>query len=167
MAFSDLYHYSFSSVWFVDASPQDAYEVLSDLGDYPKWWPEVKEIWPIDDDTVDARARSLLPYDLRFTMHRGRQDRGTGILETEMTGDLEGFSRFSISPAGTGSRLLFEEEVITNKGLLNRLAPVARPAFKWNHSLMMRHGLAGLQTYLAGYRRARDGSVRDPEPPPT
>jgi Polyketide cyclase / dehydrase and lipid transport len=158
MGLSDLRHYRFSSVWFVDARPEDAFDVLSDLGDYPKWWPEVREIWRIDDDTVEARARSLLPYDLRFTMRRGRQDRDAGVLQTDMTGELEGYSRFTISPAGHGSRLLFEEEVVTNKASLNRLAPIARPAFKWNHSLMMRHGLAGLRTYLAGYRRARDSA---------
>ena len=71
-----------------------------------------------------------------------------------MAGDLEGFSRFSITPTSRGSRLVFEEEVTTNKRVLNWLAPLARPAFKWNHSLMMRHGLAGLKTYLAGFNRA-------------
>ncbi len=148
-------HYRFVSVWHVDVAPDDAFEVLSDIGDYPAWWPEIREVWRIDDDTVDVRARSLLPYDLRFTMTRARADREAGILEVEMMGDLEGFSRFTITPERAGSRVLFEEEVNTNRRLLNRLALVARPAFSLNHTLMMRHGRAGLRTYLAGYRRAR------------
>jgi hypothetical protein len=155
MAFSELRHYSFTSVWFVDAAPQDVFDVLADVGDYPAWWPEVKEVRRLDDDAVEARARSLLPYDLRFTMRPDRQDRDAGLLEVRMSGDLEGFSRFTITPATKGSRLLFEEEVLTNKPLLDRLAPIARPVFKLNHTLMMRHGLAGLKTYLAGYERAR------------
>ena len=53
------------------------------------------------------------------------------------------------------TRCVFDEHVVTNKGLLDRLAVVARPAFKANHTLMMRHGEAGLRTFLAGYRMGR------------
>jgi len=36
--------------------------------------------------------------------------------------------------------------------LLRRLELAARPAFKANHTKMMRDGERGLRTYLAGYR---------------
>ena len=49
---------------------------------------------------------------------------------------------------------VFEEEVTATKALLRYLAPVARPAFRANHTLMMRHGQAGLRVYLAGYAAA-------------
>ena len=153
---SRLNHYSFSSVWLVEAPAADVFEVLRDLGDYSVWWPEVKEVHRVDDDTTVVRCRALLPYDLRFTMRRSREDPTAGVLEVAMSGDLEGFSRWTISSYGDGaSRLLFEEEVATNKKLLNQLAPVARPAFTLNHALMMRHGHQGLRVYLAGFRRAR------------
>jgi hypothetical protein len=73
------------------------------------------------------------------------------VLEAKLTGDLEGFSRWTITATGSGADLLFEEEVVTTKALLRRLAPIARPAFRANHALMMRHGERGLRTYLAGY----------------
>jgi hypothetical protein len=156
---TDLRHYRFTSAWDVDATPGHAYEVLGDLLEYQRWWPEIKEMRQRDDGSVDVRARSLLPYDLRFTMRRTRQDPDAGVLEVAMTGELEGFSRFTVTARSGGSRVLFEEEVVTtNKKLLDRLAPVARPAFKANHAVMMRHGLAGLRTYLAGFRRARESS---------
>ena len=41
--------------------------------------------------------------------------------------------------------------MVANKALLRRLAPIARPAFRANHALMMRHGERGLRTYLAGF----------------
>jgi hypothetical protein len=151
-----LHRYSFASSWQVDAAPDDAFEVLRNIEDYPAWWPEVKEVWQAGDDTVGVRCRSLLPYDLRFTMRRERDDRDALVLEVAMRGDLEGYSRWAISRAGEGSRLDFKEEVTTNKTVLNRLALVAKPAFVWNHSLMMRHGQAGLTTYLAGFRRAQE-----------
>jgi hypothetical protein len=154
-----LHHYSFASTWEVDASPRDAYDVLHDIGDYPAWWPEVKEVWRRSDDEVDVRCRSLLPYDLRFTMRRRREDAESLVLEVALSGDLEGYTRWIVSPSGEGSRLSFTEEVVTNKKVLNRLALVARPAFRFNHTLMMRHGQAGLTTYLAGYRRAQEVEV--------
>ena len=46
-------------------------------------------------------------------------------------------------------------EVLARKALLRRFGAVARPAFKANHTLMMRHGERGLATYLAGVRAGR------------
>jgi hypothetical protein len=156
---ADLSHYRFTSTWRVDASPHEAFEVLRNLMDYPAWWPEVRQMWELEDGVVQARCRSLLPYELWFTMRRTREDRDALVLEAAMEGDLEGFSRWTISPSGSGSRLLFEEEVTTHKKVLNRLAWIARPAFKANHTLVMRHGESGLRTYLPGFRRARELAV--------
>ena len=77
------------------------------------------------------------------------------LFEATMTGDLEGFSRWTIKPGPEGSVMRFDEEVTTNKRSLNLLAPIARPAFKANHTFMMRHGEAGLRTFLAGLRLGR------------
>ena len=151
---SQLRNYRFRSIWYVDVGPDVVFDVLRDISTYMSWWPEIKDVWRIDDETADVRARSFLPYDLRFMMARSRDDRDAGVLEVSMTGDLEGFSRFTITPSDGGSRIVFDEHVVTNKKLLNWLAPLARPAFRFNHTLMMRHGLAGLKTYLAGFRRA-------------
>jgi hypothetical protein len=151
----DLNHYRFTSVWQVDADPGEVFEVLRDLRDYPAWWPEIKEMRPLEGNRAAARARSVLPYELRFTMERTKEDSVAGVLEARLAGDLDGLSRFTISRDGSGTRLLFEEEVVTHKRLLNRLALVARQAFKVNHTLMMRHGQAGLRTYLAGFRKAK------------
>ena len=149
-----LSHYSFTSEWRVDADPNDLFEVLSDIGDYPAWWPEVKRVVRIGEKRVAAHVRSVLPYDLDFEMEQVAEDRRRGVLEVRMTGDLQGLSRWTISRSTDGSRLLFEEDVEATKPLLVRFAPVARPAFKLNHSFMMRHGEAGLRTYMAGFRRA-------------
>ena len=154
---SSLTRYEFSSEWLVDASPDEAYAALHDLASYPKWWPEVKEAHKIDEDRFVLRCRSFLPYDLIFETARGVEDPEARILEAKMTGDLEGFSRWTITAHGKGARIVFDEVVITNKKLLNAIAPVARPAFKANHAVMMRHGLRGLKTFLAGYRLAREG----------
>jgi hypothetical protein len=144
--------YSFRSVWQPGAPAADVYLALAHLADYPAWWPEIREVRPLAEDHYELRCRSLLPYDLVFTTRQTRRDPAARVLEAHLEGDLEGFSRWTIQELPDGTRATFEEEVIANKELLRRLDPLARPAFRANHSLMMRHGERGLRTYLAGHR---------------
>lgn len=152
---ADRNFYRFRSEWPLAASPDIVYLALSELGDYPAWWPEVRSAVRIDDQAYRLTCRSSLPYELDFVTRQSRTDPDAGILEANMTGDLEGFSRWTIAPAGSGTSAVFEEEVTANKALLRKLAVVARPAFKANHALMMKHGRRGLSTYVAGVRLGR------------
>jgi hypothetical protein len=143
-------------VWNPGAPAGDVYRVLEHLAGYPAWWPEVKEVRPLRPDEYELRCRSLLPYDLVFTTQQTRRDPQARVLEAALSGDLEGFSRWTIQEFPDGARATFDEEVVATKALLRRLDPVARPAFRANHRLMMKHGEAGLRTFLAGYRARYD-----------
>ena len=148
----DLNHYRFENVWHLKFRPEEVYRVLEDVGGYPRWWPEVRLVDRIDASTVRIVARSVLPYGLTFLATDSRQDQRAGVLEIAMRGDLDGFSRWTIESESAGTLATFEEEVIARKKSLRRLAWVARPFFRWNHAVMMRHGRRGLGVYLAGYR---------------
>jgi hypothetical protein len=148
--------YDFRSVWHVSAVPDDVYAVLERLPDYPLWWPQVRSVTARGDDTYELVCRSSLPYELRFTTTQAVRDPANRVLEASMSGDLEGFSRWTIAATPTGTAATFEEQVVATKALLRRLELVARPAFKVNHSRMMRDGERGLRTYLAGYRARLD-----------
>jgi hypothetical protein len=152
---SDRNRYVFRSEWPLEAPLDDVYAALAELADYPSWWPEVRTVRPVSDTTFELVCRSLLPYDLAFSSRRTRMDRDQGVLEAALEGDLSGFSRWTISKVPLGTLAVFEEEVTAEKALLRRLGGVARPAFKANHRLMMRHGRRGLRTYLAGMRLGR------------
>jgi hypothetical protein len=145
--------YSFRSVWQADAAPDEVYLALREIDDYPAWWPEVRSAERVDDTTYDMVVRSVLPCDLVFRTHRSVEDPEARVLEARMTGDLGGFSRWTITASTAGATLVFEEQVEAFKPLLRRLGLVARPAFVANHALMMRHGRQGLRAYLAGVRR--------------
>ncbi len=145
----DPHFYRFRTSWQLHSSPLDVYGALEDIQNYPSWWPEVRSVRQIDDESGEVLCRSLLPYDLRFVIRQSRRDSVANVLEASMTGDLEGFSRWTITETPSGSNAVFEEEVVANKELLRRLAVVGRPAFRINHTLMMRHGNRGLATYLA------------------
>lgn len=156
-----LHDYRFRSTWLVPGGPEEVFRALRDVEDYPNWWPQVVRAERCDDDTTPGAAeaydmvvRSLLPYDLAFRSATTRDDPAAGVLEARLTGDLDGFSRWTVRASGDEAVLVFEEEVHARKALLRRLALVARPAFVANHALMMRAGRRGLRAYLAGRRRA-------------
>ena len=152
-----LTHYVFKSIWLVNAPLDDVFSVLADPSTYPAWWPEIRSVEDLGGGRIQMIARSFLPYELRFVSEDRGQAQPPGVLDARITGDLEGFARWTLKSVGAGCRIVYDQEVDTHKRLLNVLAPVARPAFRLNHALMMRHGRAGLRTYMAGYRRAASG----------
>ncbi|GAA3844387.1 SRPBCC family protein [Streptomyces phyllanthi] len=144
----DWSHYRFRSLWALPAPPATVYEVLERAEDYPRWWPQVREVTRVDDTSGVLRVRSVLPYDLRFTARKVRHDPAAGVLEIAMTGDLDGWARWTLTAHGTGTLARYDQEVDVAKPLLRRLAVPGRPFFRANHALMMRDGRRGLRMYL-------------------
>ena len=149
----DLTHYVFQSIWHVAARRDDLMPVLNDMESYPAWWPEIREARVLGHGRFDVIARSFLPYELRFVSEAAPGEPPPGVIDARLSGDLEGTVRWTVTEEGDGCRLVYDQEVVTHKRLLNATAPVARPAFRANHAIMMRHGQAGLRTYMAGYAR--------------
>ncbi|WP_405809517.1 SRPBCC family protein [Streptomyces sp. NBC_00210] len=144
----DWYRYRFRSVWDLTARPDAVYAVLERAEDYPRWWPQVREVTLIHDDSGQARFRSFLPYELLITVRAQRRDPAQGVLEVGMQGDLEGWARWTLTARGVGTRALYEQEVEVCKPLMRRLALPCRPVFRANHAAMMRGGRRGLTAYL-------------------
>jgi hypothetical protein len=145
----DPNHYRFRTCWRLTVPADDAYSALEDVRQYPRWWPEVTLGQQIDDESCEMCVRSVLPYSLSFVIRQARRDPVGRFLEATMSGDLEGFSRWTVMAAPSGSMAVFEENVVARKPLLRRLAVVGRPAFRANHALMMRSGKRGLDALLS------------------
>jgi hypothetical protein len=160
----DRNFYRFRSAWDIEVPPGIAYEALERFEDYPEWWPEVRRLHLIEEQSCQVTCRSVLPYDLTFVLRPVRRDPEAGVLEASMTGDLEGFSRWSMTGTPAGTHLVFEEEVTVNKRLLRALAPIARSAFRGNHSIMMRHARDGLALYLSTFQPGRPFTLLRPAP---
>ncbi|MFB7213395.1 SRPBCC family protein [Streptomyces sp. NPDC056255] len=144
----DWSHYRFVSIWDLPAPPDAVYEILERADDYPRWWPQVREVTPVDGITGTTRIRSLLPYDLVMTVRERRRDRRAGVIEATLSGDLDGWVRWTVSPHGGGSRAVYEQEVEVHRRLMRLLAVPGRPVFRANHALMMRAGRRGLTARL-------------------
>lgn len=151
----DPHRYRFAESWELTAPPGDVLAALEDVAGYPQWWPEVRRARRLDDTHGELTVRSLLPYDLVLVLEEARRDLAAGALQATMTGDLTGWSRWTVTARPGGSRALFEQDVRATRPLMRRLALPARPAFRANHALMMRSGRRGLRTYLAGYAAGR------------
>ncbi|GGU62207.1 polyketide cyclase [Lentzea flava] len=149
MSAVSLHRYRFRSVWHVCASPAAVYDVLSDIANYPKWWPEVRSATKIDDESGVLICRSFLPFDLVVQVRHSIANQQAGLLRATLSGDLEGFASWEITGRDGGTDLVFDQEVVVNKPLLRRLVLIAKPFFRGNHDLMMRGGLKGLKQVLA------------------
>jgi uncharacterized protein YndB with AHSA1/START domain len=144
----DWTHYRFRSRWTLPAPPATVYEALERAEDYPRWWPQVREVTRLDDTSGVIRIRSVLPYDLCFTARETRRDPVAGVLEIAMSGDVEGWARWTVTAVGTGTLARYEQVVDVHKPLLRRFAVPGRPVFRANHRLMMRAGRRGLAAHL-------------------
>ncbi|MEU0390286.1 SRPBCC family protein [Streptomyces chartreusis] len=144
----DWNRYRFRSLWRLPAPPATVYTALERAEDYPRWWRQVREVTRLDDTTGVVRVRSVLPYDLTFTAREARRDPGAGVLEIALSGDMEGWARWTVTPEGAGSVVRYDQVVEVRKPLLRRLAVPCRPAFRANHRLMMRAGARGLARHL-------------------
>ena len=144
----DWTHYRFRTQWALPAPPAAVYDALERAEDYPRWWPQVREAVRLDDTTGVVRIRSLLPYDLTFTAREVRRDPAAGVLEIAMSGDLDGWARWTITAEGAGSLARYAQEADVSKPLLRLLAVPGRPLFRANHWLMMHGGRRGLTAYL-------------------
>ncbi|MFD3658647.1 SRPBCC family protein [Streptomyces sp. NPDC058620] len=146
----DWSHYRFTSVWDVPAPPDTVYDALERAEDYPQWWPQVRAVTAIDATSGTARFRSFLPYELVVTANQSHRDPRSRVLEVTMTGDLEGWARWTVAPRAGGSRATYQQEVVVRRALMRRLAVPGRLVFRANHALMMRSGRRGLTARLQG-----------------
>ncbi|MEV5174592.1 SRPBCC family protein [Streptomyces flaveolus] len=146
----DWNHYRFRSVWALPAPPATVYAALERAEDYPRWWPQVRAVTRLDAGTGVITIRSALPYALTSTVRETRRNPAAGVLEVTLSGDIDGWARWTVIPAGPGPGTLarYDQEVRVRKPLLRRLAVPGRPLFRLNHRLMMRAGRRGLLRHL-------------------
>ncbi|GAA3155272.1 SRPBCC family protein [Streptomyces echinatus] len=144
----DWNHYRFRSLWLLPAPPAAVYTALERAEDYPRWWPQVRSVTRLDAETGVITIRSALPYGLTSTVRETRRDPAAGVLEVTLSGDIDGWARWTVLPGGPGTLARYDQEVHVRKPLLRPLAVPGRPLFRLNHRLMMRAGRRGLLRHL-------------------
>ena len=146
--------YHFLSEYTLRGDPERIWAALVVVEAWPSWWSWLKRVETLraasgDDgigavyrNTVRAPAGYGLTYDTRVTDvdHRRR-------IDVESRGDLRGRGRFFVHERADGTTdVSFAWLVDTPKRWMSFLAPIARPAFSWNHDHMMSAFGTGLAT---------------------
>lgn len=144
--------YRFEERWLLDTTRQAAYDVLVDVAMYPKWWRHVRAVAKLGEDHALVVCRSVLPFDLHLELRPVVRDPLEGVLEVSIDGDLDGWSRFTLTPGDDGLDVHYVQEVVTRGPLLDTTRFV-RPLARANHAWMMRSARRGLSARV-GVRTA-------------
>lgn len=152
--------YSFRDEWHVDAAPSRVWALIEQPATYPLWWPIYLDAKVTEDrgpvgSVARLKFRVLLPYTLSVTTTSTRSE-APRLLEGTVSGELQGSWRWTLEPAASGTRVIFEERVQTNRWILDLLAPIAHRLFALNHRVAARKGAEGMRAYLA---RTEGGDV--------
>jgi uncharacterized protein YndB with AHSA1/START domain len=148
-----LARYEFLTTWCLDAPIEAVFDVLQDSTAYPRWWKGVQSVEVLEqgDDLGIGELdhftwRSVLPYSLGFDLRVTRVERPY-LIEGLANGELEGKGTWRLYE-GQGTAVVYDWRVRTTRLWMNLFGPLARPAFAWNHDLVMREGGSGLAAEL-------------------
>lgn len=148
--------YRFLTTWLLDAPRRRAWEELQDAVSWPQWWRGVERVVEHDagdDHGVGSRYtiawRSRIPYPLEFEFHVDEVE-APHRMAGRAFGELEGTGVWRLWEEGGLTAVVYDWEVASTKSWMNVMAPVARPAFRWNHDVVMRQGGEGLARRIGG-----------------
>ena len=146
--------YSFLTTWLLDSPREPVWEAIYDQESWPQWWrgvEEARELRPGTEDGVGSVARmvwkSLLPYRVSFEVTTKRVE-PYHLLEGHAVGELSGVGRWRLYEDEGVTAVLYEWNVATSKPWMNLFAPLAKPAFEWNHDWVMARGGEGMARLL-------------------
>ncbi len=156
--------YRFVTRWIADASSDRVFNALVRVEEWPDWWRGVQRVQRLSDG--DERGvgsvhrftfRSRLPYSLAFQVRTTRVEAPI-LLVGDATGELEGMGTWTLRDGDGRTHVEYVWEVRTTRWWMNVLALVGRPAFVWNHDVVMDWGRQGLA------RRLGSAVLHDPRP---
>jgi uncharacterized protein YndB with AHSA1/START domain len=154
--------YEFLTTWCLDAPIERVFDLLRASRRYPEWWKGVQSVVALEEGDADGVGeasrftwRSVLPYELSFDSRITRVERPYVIAGTA-AGELEGVGTWRLFEGKEGTAAVYEWRVRTTRRWMNLIGPVARPAFVWNHDLVMRQGAHGIARELGARLVARD-----------
>ncbi|WP_257458526.1 SRPBCC family protein [Archangium lipolyticum] len=166
-------NYHFTTLWRVESTVQEIYELLENGRELPRWWPavylEYVELAPGGKYGLGKRfkfhTKGWMPYTLQLTFHRTETRYPHGFT-LQVTGDLEGTGVWKFEQHGPYVHVHYDWTVHTNKPLLKGLEFLLRPLFESNHRWCMNRGETSLTLELARrHARSPEEAARVPNPP--
>lgn len=147
------------SRWRLHCPASQVWALLTQLEDWPRWWPHVREVQilrRVAPGKTGTHARlgwqTALGYQLTIEVLNTRTERhpdGHGEIEGQSTGDLRGHGLWLIDPVSAQVvDVTYRYQVELTRPWMRRLAPLLRGLFAWNHFTVMRAGAMGMAKRL-------------------
>ncbi len=150
--------YAFVTRWRFDAPIEQVWDAIRVYRAWPRWWPAIARTRQVKagdaqglGEVVEFVFRTRLGYRLGFEMTTTAIE-PPRLLAGTAAGELAGTGRWELSEDGGGTRVVYYWNVETTRWWMRVLAPIARPAFSWNHDQVMKSGETGLARLLAARR---------------
>lgn len=143
--------------WRLDAPPEAVWQALTEVDQWPRWWPYVRRVELLrrgrEPDGVGALRRlawgSRLPYGFTLDVECVEAE-APRRLRGRSTGALEGEGLWELWPDGLGTVVRYTWRLHLNTAWMRLATPLMAPVFRWNHEGVMRGGGRGLARWLAG-----------------
>lgn len=146
--------YSFTTKWETSAPIHDVWETIRLSLEWPQWWKSfvsVTEIVPGDDRgigslrryTLQSPTRYKLTFDLLLTDRIEHK-----LLSGKAEGELAGTGIWHFDVKNSITCIECQWNVRTTKAWMNALAFLLKPAFQYNHRLVMKNGAGYLAQRL-------------------
>lgn len=146
--------YSFVTKWQIQAPVEQVWDAIYNSTEWPNWWKgvvAVNELNAGDERGIRGIRRytwkSALPYKLSFNMQLTQREDGKKLAGIAF-GELEGNGTWVFEQKNNTTFVTYYWNVITNKPWMNYLSFLLKPAFTYNHNIVMRWGEQGLKRKL-------------------
>lgn len=147
--------YTYVSDWRIDTPAAAVWRALTEVEDWPRWWPYVREVHTLrrgDATGLGAVRRirwsSRLPYGFTIDVSCTEVQPGR-LLRGRSRGALEGEGLWELWPQGDATHVRYTWRLDLNTRWMRLAAPVLSGVFRWNHEGVMRGGHDGLERWLA------------------
>jgi hypothetical protein len=148
--------FEYVTEWRFDAPIESVWAALTDVEQWPEWWPHVREVHTLSPGGADdlgavrrLRWSSRLPYGFTLDV-KTIEALPMARLRGRATGDMAGTGLWELWRDGTGTRLRYTWNLALYTRWMRLAAPLMAPVFRWNHEGVMRAGMRGLERWLAG-----------------
>ena len=138
--------YSFITKWKTTAPIEDAWDAIRLSLEWPGWWPcfekvtekspgDVNSIGSIRQYTLKSPTGYRITFDLTLTDHVEHK-----LLAGTSSGELEGTGNWLFEVKNGVVYIDYLWKVRTQKTWMNAFAFILKPAFVWNHRIVMKNG---------------------------
>ncbi len=138
--------YSFVTYWQINAPVEQVWDAIYNSTDWSNWWKgviAVKEVNEGDENGIggvrEYTWKSALPYRLTFSMKLTEKQLYKKLSGVAF-GELEGNGTWEFEQKGDITFVTYYWNVFTNKLWMNYLSFILKPAFQYNHDVVMRWG---------------------------